>query len=281
MKSLFQTTAVAFCGLVTSILTALAVVLVHNLFGIDIFTFSFWVVVPAGAVVTGMAAASGYYFGSLYFHKRPNKMLFLQMLVIAAFTQVLIYYLEYTTLVLDNGVKASALVPFSEYLDISLTKAHYRIGRGSGVDTGEVGRFGYWLAIFQFIGFMVGGVSIYFILLARPECKKCQKYLRPLASKTKSFSSTDDFAAYYDGIFQHPVDSESFASMIGQAYIVTKPAKGTLNLEEKLYGCPQCKMQMLANIVKIFNGEDWKDVDKLERRVEIRDGINLVGLFKA
>lgn len=72
MKSFLQTWAVAFCGLVTSLLTAIAVVVFANLTGFNIFTLSVWVVVPVGAGLVGAAAASGYYFGSLYFHKKPG-----------------------------------------------------------------------------------------------------------------------------------------------------------------------------------------------------------------
>jgi hypothetical protein len=112
-------------------------------------------------MVTGAAAASGYYFGSLYFHRRPNWLLLIQMILIAGATQLLIYYLQYTTLVLDDGTKASDLVSFARYLDISLTSAHYRIGRGAQVDTGAVGDFGYWLAVIQCVGFLAGGLFIY------------------------------------------------------------------------------------------------------------------------
>ncbi len=279
MENFLKTTGVAVCGLITSVLVAIIVTLAYNLFELNIFTFSMWVVFPVGAIGTGMAAASGYYFGSLYFHKRPNIILFLQMLLIAAFTQILIYYLEYSTFVLDNGMKASDIVPFAQYLDISLTKAHYRIGRGMH-DTGEVGEFGYWLAIFQFIGFMLGGIAVYFILLDRPECKQCKKYFRPLASKNKNFFSTEDFAEYYDNIFQHPFDLENFAKKIKQVFSA-KPSKGAILLEEKLHGCPQCKSQMVSNKVKVYNGESWNDVNKLTRHILMPNDVNLVDVFKS
>jgi hypothetical protein len=109
MKSFASMFGVAACGLITSLLTALGITVIQNLIGFQLFTFSIWIVAPVGAIATGMAAASGYYFGSLYFHYRPNILLLLQMVIIAGVTQILIYYLEYSTLVLDNGIKASAL----------------------------------------------------------------------------------------------------------------------------------------------------------------------------
>jgi hypothetical protein len=89
-----------------------------------------------------VASASGYYFGSLYFHKRATSILLIQMLMIAGLTQLLIYWLGYATTVLDDGRRMADLVSFGHYLDFSLTKAHYRIAR-LAVDTGEVGTDGY------------------------------------------------------------------------------------------------------------------------------------------
>jgi hypothetical protein len=172
MKDIAESFGVAACGLVTSVLTALAVVALSRMANFDLFTLSIWVVVPVGAVLTGFAAASGYYFGSLYFHKRAGLSLLLQMVVIAGLTQLLIYYMGYSTFVLDDGRRVSDMIPFGQYIEIILTSAHYRIGRAM-TDTGEVGSFGYWLAAFQFIGFLVGGVSVYGFLLAKPVCPTC------------------------------------------------------------------------------------------------------------
>ncbi len=279
MKDFAQSFGVAACGLVTSVLTALGVVAVSRITGFDLFTFSLWVVVPVGAALTGFAAASGYYFGSLYFHKRPDLPLLVQMVVIAGVTQLLIYYLGYTTFVLDDGRRVSDLVPFGQYLDIMLTSAHYRIGRAM-TDTGEVGSFGYWLAAFQFVGFLVGGVCVYGFLRAKPVCSTCNLYLRPLSKRQKTFSDADSASAYYDVLFQHPVDSSEFASLI-RADAKAKAEKGAVLVKTILHGCPKCKAQLIEETVQVYNGSEWKDADKLGRRVAIPDGIDLASTFRS
>jgi hypothetical protein len=42
-----------------------ALTAIERLTGFDVFTFSLWFIIPAGAIGTGIAAASGYYFGRL------------------------------------------------------------------------------------------------------------------------------------------------------------------------------------------------------------------------
>jgi hypothetical protein len=280
MANFVSMSGIAICGLITSVLTALAVVVLENLTTISIFTFSLWLVVPAGAMVTGAAAASGYYFGSLYFHRRPNWLLLIQMILIAGATQLLIYYLQYTTLLLDDGTKASDLVSFARYLDISLTSAHYRIGRGAQVDTGAVGDFGYWLAVIQFVGFLLGGLFIYVVLLSYPVCTRCQKYFRLLAKRSKHFETTDAFATYYDNIFRLPMDSNEFAAAITKEHKLRKVAKGTILLETRLHGCPSCKSQIIEDKVSVWNGREWKSTDALGRRVVLPDNVNLSTIFR-
>ena len=190
MKGLLEGFGVALCGLATSILVAIADVAIARMTGFDFFTFSIWVVLPAGALLTGFAAASGYHFGSLYFHKRANVVLLIQMVAIAGLTQLLIYWLGYATMVLDDGRKVADFVPFGEYMDLVLTKAHYRIGRGQA-DTGEVGSMGYWIAVAQFVGFLFGGLAVFGVLKAKPVCAACNLYLRPMAKKQKVFTDAE------------------------------------------------------------------------------------------
>ncbi len=279
MKGLVQAIGVAACGLVTSVLTAIAVVVVSRITGFDIFTLSVWVVVPVGAGMTGFAAASGYYYGSLYFHKRAAWPLLVQMVIIAGATQVLIYYLGYATFVLDDGRRVADLVPFGKYLDFSLTTAHYRLGRGA-TDTGEVGSFGYWLGGLQFIGFLAGGLFLYWSLQAKPVCATCNLYLRPLAKAAKTFASTEAASPYYDVLFTHPVDGPEFAALV-RSEASAKAVKGALSVKTVLHGCPQCKSQMIEEVVEVHTGREWKDVPDLRRRTRIPAGVNLVGVFRA
>ena len=278
MKGIANSFGVAACGLVTSILTALAVVAVSKITGFNIFTLSIWAVVPIGAILVGFAAASGYYFGSMYFHKRADLFLLLQMVVIAGLTQLLIYYMGYKTLVLDDGLLVSDFIPFGKYLDIYLTSAHYRVGRAM-VDTGEVGSFGYWLAAFQFVGFLVGGFSLYTILSLKLTCQACNLYLRPLSKRKKFFPDTDSASAYYDALFQYPIDSPGFAALI-QSEVDFKAQKGTVSIETVLYGCPKCKAQLIEEKVQVFNGNEWKNLNDFNRCVAIPNGVNLIRVFR-
>lgn len=274
MGRVVQNGGVALAGFATSILTGIAVTVLAHLTGFNFFTFSIWGIVPAGAGICGFAAASGYFLAAKFLHQRPTKVLLFQMIAVAAFTQVLIYWLEYATLTID-GQHVSDVVPFGQYLDIILTTAHYKMGRGMQADVGEVGSFGYWLALFQFIGFLIGGAFVYLELKNQPACSECGKYLRSVAKKGDSFCDFDEFAGYYDNVYVHPVDSAEFAQHVGADYSAGNAEKGTVNLTTAVFECPQCFGQSVRESVQVFNGRDWKDVNELGRWVAMPKGIDV------
>jgi hypothetical protein len=278
MRGLLENFGIALCGLATSILVAIANVAVARITGFDFFTFAIWIFVPAGALFTGYAAASGYYFGSLYFHKKPNAILLIQMVMIAGLTQLLIYWLGYATMVLDDGRRVADLIPFGEYLDLLLTTAHYRMARAS--DMGEVGTFGYWLAAIQFAGFLVGGLSIFISLREKPLCQSCNSYLRPLAKKQKSFADAEAAGGYYNRLTTLAVDGQGFAALIRSEAKVDKVAKGAMQVDTSLLGCPACKAQMVEEKFQGYNGQEWKDLSKLDRRVNVPPGVDLSPVFR-
>lgn len=278
MNNTINSTCVAACGLVTSLLTTAILVVSNNLTGFDLFTLSIFVVIPVGAILSGGLASSGYYFGSLYFHQRPTIILLIQMVIIAAFTNLLIYYLEYATLVLENGVKISNFLSFQDYLNISLTESHYKLGKKAAIDLGAVGSFGYLLAFIQFIGFMLGGACVYVYLLQKTFCEKCHKYFRKLGVKNKIFENTEEFSQYYETIFKNDFDSNEFFEMISEEKKLPVK-KGCVNLTENLLGCHECKQQLIENIVQVYNGNDWKNINELERKELLPIGVSISDLF--
>ena len=278
MKGL-PNTGVAACGLATSFATALFIALLKRLTGIDIFTFNVFVIVPLGALLTGVAAASGYYFGSRYFHSRPSLLLLVQMALIAGLTQLLIYYAQYATMIFDDGRRMSDLISFPAYLDDALTKVHLR-GRWPQTDMGEAGKLGYVIAILQFFGLLAGGLVTLLILIVQPVCPGCQKYSRTLAKSDKLFPALDDLARYYDTLLGLPPGSPEFAALVGEQH-KTKVSKGTSKLKIRLLGCPACKTQTITKEVHVFTGKDWEQDLDSSGGFPLPGGADLAPVFRA
>jgi hypothetical protein len=277
MKSLAGSVGVVFCGLVSSVLVAIINVVLANATGFNLFTFAFWFILPIGAGLSGFAAASGYYFGSVYFHKRATRALMIQMVLIAGLTQALIYYLGYVTAQFDDGQKIADVVSFSRYLDAALTSVHYQVGGQH--DLGEAGAWGYLIAAIHFLGFLVGGVCVYAFLQSKPVCEACNLYLRTLAKKEKIFASSEAASAYYDRVFTVPLDSQEFISLIQTNATVATPHTGNLKIKTVLHGCPDCQEQLVTDTVAGYDGSEWQAMNDLERRTRIPQGVDLAPTF--
>jgi hypothetical protein len=280
MRRLGAWIGVSFFGILSFAFTVIVVIVVERLTGFNLFTLTILIVVPLGALTTGAAAASGYYFGSLVFQVRPTWLLLAQIVLAAAAAQLAIYYSEYATLVLDNGAKASAIVSFQEYLVYYLTTTHLRLGRAATIDTGEVGSFGYWLAAIQFVGFIIGGIGVYWLLVGEPTCQACGRYLRVLLSHGQYFNHQDEFAQYYDTVFRWPIDSSEFAEWIHWQPHRGKKEAGSIAVVSTLRGCPYCKRQRVTQQVKVMTAKEWKDIPTLARSVNVPEGVDLRVLFR-
>jgi hypothetical protein len=171
----------AICGVVTSLLAAGIVVVGQDQFGVNVSSFSLWFIIPVGAILTGMVAASGYYFAAVGLHRRPDSTLLLNSALIGLGTFFVIRYLVYLTLRFDDGSPVSALVGFFEYYQVAIEQKSMSIGTRGRLDmasTGALGGWGYAVEGIQLLGFLVGGVAVYGFLQDRPYCPNCGRYVQ-------------------------------------------------------------------------------------------------------
>ncbi|MCP2209668.1 hypothetical protein [Bradyrhizobium diazoefficiens] len=264
---------------ITCVLVAVANVVITRMIGLNFFTFKLWFIIPAGAVCVGMLGASGAILAARYFNIRPTIVDAVLMVIIAAATMGLIYFLDYTTFVLDDGRKVADLIDFSSYVDLVLTKAHMRVGRGAGVDSGEVGQMGYALAGIEFVGFLIGGAATFFLIKGLWRCAECGSYLRKLKTK-KTKELTFDEASKIIDLFK----AGNLETV--QGVMAWSPAERTLDrngqkalISFDLHGCPKCKTEVISARVNAFNGKEWKDVPALTTRRDLLSGVSLRDQF--
>jgi hypothetical protein len=270
MKHLLLLTAMA----ITCLLAAIANVVIARTIGINFFTMKVWFVIPIGAGFVGMLGASGAILAARYFNVVPTILDAMFMVVIAAATMLLIYYLDYLTLVLDDGRRASDLVDFASYVDLVLTKSHMRVGRAGQIDTGEVGQLGYVLAVIEFAGFLVGGAVTFLFIKGMARCGDCGSYLRKLKTKRTKELTFDETDTVID-LFNRG-DLETM-----QGLLAWEPSERKLANSQKslitfdLLGCPKCKTEAITAKVQVFNGREWKDVPSLGARRNLVSGLSL------
>lgn len=261
----------------TCILTAVGNLLFERLTSFNLFSLSFWFVVPAGAAIVGAAAASGGVLAAKYLHLPPRFFDALLMVAAAAFTMWLIYYLDYLTFVLPDGRRATDIIDFRKYVDLVMTSAELRVGRGAH-STGKIGDLGYWLAVTQFVGFLFGGLSMFGFLSGMPRCVKCGSYLRKLKTKSTPDISFDEAEKLLE--YMRRGDISTYRKVIGwTADRKFSPNEQIAKIKFDLQGCPKCKSESIEQNVLVSKNGEWKDLPALKERLTLGEGDSLRDSF--
>jgi hypothetical protein len=128
-------TALTIGGAATSLVAAYANYLLADSAGIDVSSWMYWFVLPAGAGIVGAVAASGYYITSLWTQCPATPLLAMNMVLIGLSTYALIQYLTYHALKfpgwnVDRRPGAIlVLLPVQDRTYVSSTGARRQINR--------------------------------------------------------------------------------------------------------------------------------------------------------
>jgi len=298
MKMLLEQLGIALLGLVTTLLVVITEITVWRWTTVSLVGTRLEYVIPIGAIVGGAVAASGYYFGAIYTHSRTGPSLLLLMVMIAALAYFLIYWLEYTHV--HDGDAAT----FWEFVQSRWTHTRLR-GRGSF----NVSVFGYVLGLLEFIGFLLGGLCVYWFLAEREMCPSCNLYLSSVLTSQKEFADENFVVSCLDGLEKFLASPHTSAATTGNSVItgnsavaksdnlavtrdnpivtddnpvatgdsaaLASPKPLPMRVSFELMGCPICKYQVLKHRVAVKDGEDWKDIDPLAGSFHVPAGVDV------
>ncbi len=280
LGSVAQDFLVAGLGATTSIITAVILAAVELRFDFSLYTWMFWFVIPAGAILCGFAAASGYYLGARLFNHRPTGILLLNMVAISVATFFLIHYLDYFFIEID-GKAVRELITFSQYLDIemSYTAVQFNIRAHPIGEAVEIGSWGYLYAALQMLGFAVGRVAVYFHLKSLPYCDSCSKYLAKKGIQTRYTASSETLTNAVKDIIQCLSESrfqDAIAVHAKTAGSDTYQKELVLRSQIQIKRCKSCNQHWLKFTVSKRARDDWKDnIDELGCQSFCAEAINV------
>lgn len=166
---------VLFSGLATSALTLLAIYLV-DASGADFHIMGLYAdyIIPAGAMIVGVAASSGYGIASWFSGVKITKSLLFAVLAIQVIVYFAAQYIEFShmKLVHTNGQP----VGFFEYYDFvarSFAWKHDDGGHGE-----PLGLWGYFFRGLEIVGFAGGSLIVPLVMIKCPYCQSCRRYMR-------------------------------------------------------------------------------------------------------
>jgi len=251
-------------GFLTSLTTAVILWWVELQFGVAFYSWTLWFVIPGGAMLAGLAGASGYYAGARLFHRRPSRVLLVNVLCASVATFLFIHYLSYVTLEVE-GVLVSDALPFWQYLDIVIRSTSMGFVRARGAATGELGDFGYVIALLQVLGFAGGGFLVYTFLSDLPYCARCSRYLAAKGSLDRFSHDPEGVVETATAVLDLVRAGElTDAIAVHEAFGDRTPQRGDyLRLKVTVRRCTRCDQHWMKFEVSKWGGDEWKELPEL------------------
>ncbi|MBE7439143.1 MAG: hypothetical protein HS115_11850 [Spirochaetales bacterium] len=243
-----------FCyaiGLLTSIFVATFLAISEIQSEFSIYSLSLWVLFPVGAILSGLAAALGYYISARFVHLLPNRLFLFVIVLNSAAIFLFINALQYLSYDFPPEIG------FFEFLHTKIMGTSVRLIRG-GIG-GEVGAFGYIISLTEIIGFSLGGFAVYVSLVNKPYCRKCQKYIHQKGHQEHYFESAEERKLASDKITKLlsqgslPLAISEHANMGRQLPL----AKDQYSAKFELQACPQCSDHYFAFSQSNRLGSKW------------------------
>jgi hypothetical protein len=184
MDRLIKGFIVTLFGIATTVLTAFGLVYLELRYDCAIYGFVYGFVLPFGAFLSGLVAASGYFFGSRLLSYLPKRSMLVIMMVVSGANFFFIYWLKYCYLTVD-GEPVRNFMTYPAYLAFALTHTNFKPDQFS--DSFTLGWAGYGYGVLLILGFAFGGWCIYNLVRSRPYCEECGIYLKKMGKQTRYF----------------------------------------------------------------------------------------------
>jgi hypothetical protein len=263
-RKLTQDLIVTSFGAATSLLTAVILFVLDQNFEVSFYTWSLDYVLPAGAILSGLAASAGYYLGARCFDYRPTWRILVSIVAVSVGTFFLVHWLTFRFLQVA-GRPLSEQISFFAYLDWLFRHQSLRPLAESGgraVTTGALGLWGYLFAGLQVAGFALGGVCVFLRLAAIPYCEKCSRYFGAGSKQERLTSDPHRFAALLKEVAA-AFDAGRLSEAIGRHTRSEEPTptrkcrfKSTLDLCR----CSGCGTYRLGFCAHERFGNGWKRI---------------------
>jgi hypothetical protein len=282
---------VLMCGLLTTAATLAGVYwLGKNTTDFHIMGWYANYVIPVGAILVGIAAASGYAGASWLTGTRISKGLLLAVLLFQTAAYVTAEYVEYRDVM--DGLKREGVIvdpepSFPQYYDLKARSFAWEEKGAKNQKAKPLGGWGYVFVLLGAVGFILSGLIAPAALRSVPYCDGCQRYMKrtvlgvlPASVPVKKISKRDQAAldAHANEQQQAVVNAEASvarlraaigegnAAAVKQELLAAGPTKANEKLPKRvrftLAWCKTCREGRVVTVVASGQGKALQ-VEKL------------------
>ncbi len=210
-------------------------------------------VIPAGALLVGLVAGSGYGVASWLTGVRISRNLLLMVLLLQVVAYFTAQYIEFRHITAKYGGED---LGFFEYFDLATRSFAFESKDGSPGES--LGGWGYVFRLLEVAGFAFGGMIAPLILRSKPYCETCQVYMR-----------TKNLGLLPAGIRPQKIKKkDAEAQALFQQEHEAAWEKGMQNLEELRRAAAEGKTSQFNEILEAHQ-QNQKEIGKLTTRIAV------------
>lgn len=188
---------------------------------------------------------------------------------------LLVHYIPYSQLEI-KGIRVSEVLSFWEYLDISVRATSYEFVRGKA-STGELGEWGYVVALIQLAGFAVGGWSVFLHLRDIPYCEKCSRYLSMTGEQVRFSGDGEAMAEGFKELVSLIVEDRYLEAVDYHAEKMGAPKwlpEHHLQTSVVIHRCVLCGLNHFRFVMSKKKRNDWSDISETEMQRFTEEKLN-------
>lgn len=239
-------------------------------------------IIPAGAILVGLCAGSGYGIASWLSGVKMGGAVIVTVLMLQVASYFTADYVEYRKRI--HGMPPALVPSYTQYFDLVTRQFAWD---DKGKPGQPFGIWGYGMRALEVAGFALGGVIAPAILMSLPYCSRCQVYMKdkeigwlpagikPRKVKKKDTEGLEEYAREQQQALDEGqaltnqmmecaanANSDDFSRLLGEHQSNKKEIqKQTSRVMLKLQHCPKCGSgDLIASVITGF-GEEAQTVE--------------------
>jgi hypothetical protein len=167
---------VLVAGLASTILALVGVLLLSHYADENIMGWYANYIIPAGAVLVGLVASSGYGLASWITGVKIRRKLLLTILLLQVLAYFAAQYVEFASMGPLVEKSTGKVLTFARYYHLNAVNFAWQEDNGK---PGEpMGESGYFFRLLEIVGFVGGSLIVPGIMMKAPYCELCQVYMK-------------------------------------------------------------------------------------------------------
>jgi hypothetical protein len=166
-------------GVTTTVAALITVYYLNRSAEVNVMGWYLDYLLPAGAMLVGLAAGSGYGIASWYTGTKIRRRLLGSIVILQLLAYAGAEYLEFASLGPLQLPGENHILTFPEYFDYQAR--HFAWKKEDGKTGEALGEWGYFFRTLEVAGFALGALIVPAALFKKPYCEKCEVYMRTRA----------------------------------------------------------------------------------------------------